>query len=232
MRVALVCCAGSMEPCEECRFKNIHSFFAREYGCKVFHFRELEALADIVKEGLRFDGVIVSTPDFNLGFIHMVQSLQQLLTLKMFIIVGEIGTQGGAVPILSNHMFIGSYERQGFQEELFGRLRCWFDEGISRNANGTRHSRGITLNLHSKSLKVGEFVIELTCKEFELLDLLLESQGQFIPTEQILHHLWDRYTSPEIVRQYVYKLRHKIEVTSGRSDIILFRRGIGYSVSV
>ncbi|KHL94267.1 hypothetical protein QW71_18890 [Paenibacillus sp. IHB B 3415] len=202
------------------------------YGCKVFHFKELDALVDIVKEGLRFDGVVISTPDFNPGFIHTMQYLQQLLTLKIFIIVEEINTQGTPIPIPSNHIYFGRYERPGFQEELFSRLRCWFDEGLSKNTPCTRRSKGIALNLHSKSLKVGEIVIELTCKEFELLDLLLECQGQYIPTEQILHHLWDSYTSPEIVRQYVYKLRHKIETTAGRSDVILFRRGIGYSVSL
>ncbi|WP_342548575.1 winged helix-turn-helix domain-containing protein [Paenibacillus sp. FSL P2-0089] len=231
MRVALVCCADSTEPCEDCRFKNVHSFFAQVYGCKVLHFKELEALVDIVKEGLQLDGVVISTPDFNPGFIHTMQYLQQMLTLRIFFIVEEISAQGTPVPFPSNHMYISSFERNGFQEELFSRLRCWFDEGLAPHTHHTRQIKDIALHLHSKSLKVGEFVIELTCKEFELLELLLECQGQYIPTEQILHQLWDRYTSPEIVRQYVYKLRHKIEIISGRSDIILFRRGIGYSVN-
>ncbi|NOU80040.1 hypothetical protein GC101_14285 [Paenibacillus sp. LMG 31459] len=231
MRVALVCCAGSTEPCEGCRFQNVHSFFSRVYGCKVFHFKELEALVDIVKDGLRFDGVVVSTPDFNLGFIHTMQYLQQMLKLKVFLIVEKISTQGITVQFPSNHIYIDSSGGHGFQEELFSRLRCWFDEELSVNTHCTRQIKDIALNLHSKSLKVGEVIIELTSKEYELLDLLLECQGQYIPTEKILHHLWDSYTSPEIVRQYVYKLRHKIETTAGRSDIIHFRRGIGYSVS-
>ncbi|MFD1909305.1 winged helix-turn-helix domain-containing protein [Paenibacillus rhizoplanae] len=183
--------------------------FAQEYGCKVLHFKELEALVDIVKEGLQLDGVVISTPDFNPGFIHTMQYLQQMLTLRVFFIVEEISAQGTPVPFPSNHMYISSFERNGFQEELFSRLRCWFDEGLAPHTHHTRQIKDIALHLHSKSLKVGEFVIELTCKEFELLELLLECQGQYIPTEQILHQLWDRYTSPEIVRQYVYKLRHK-----------------------
>lgn len=235
MRIALVCCAGSIELCEGCRFQNVHSFFSRVYGCKVFHFKELDALVDIVKDGLRFDGVVVSTPDFNRGFIHTMQYLQQMLKLKVFLIVEKISTQGINVqfPSKHKHIYIDSSGGHGFQEELFSRLRCWFDEELSVNVNThcTRQLKDIALNLHSKSLKVGEVIIELTSKEYELLDLLLEFQGQYIPTEMILHHLWDSYASPEIVRQYVYKLRHKIETTAGRSDIIHFRRGIGYSLS-
>lgn len=231
MRIALVC-TGSIEPCEDCKFQSIHSFFSRTYRCKVFHFKELDSLVDIVKEGFKFEGVIVSTPAINLAIINTVQYLQQMYLLRIFLIVDEIGSKGIPVHIPSNHIYIRGSERSGYSEELFSRLRCWFDEGKNLKTVRTKQTKNISLNLHSKSLKVGDVVVELTCKEFDLLDLLMECQGQFIPTEKILNRLWDCYTSPEIVRQYVYKLRHKIEITAGRNDIILFRRGIGYSINL
>lgn len=121
MRIALVC-AGSTEPCRECKFQRVHSFFSRAYDCKVFHFKELDPLVDIMKEGLKFDGVIVSIPAFSLTLIHTVQYLQQMLLLQIFFIVDEINPKGIPVQIPSNHIYIGGTERQGFPEELFSRL--------------------------------------------------------------------------------------------------------------
>jgi DNA-binding response OmpR family regulator len=71
--------------------------------------------------------------------------------------------------------------------------------------------------------------LELTAKEFALLELLMRHRGEVLSRERILDHVWDdEYdASSNVVDVHLKNLRRKIDPPGGPS---LFRtvRGVGY----
>jgi hypothetical protein len=86
-------------------------------------------------------------------------------------------------------------------------------------------TEGMYLNVETYCLVKQGINIPLSLKEYELLFYLLENRNRFAKTTEILHSVWDEFYAPEIVRQYILKLRNKI----GEKAIkVIHRRGIGY----
>jgi two-component system OmpR family response regulator len=71
--------------------------------------------------------------------------------------------------------------------------------------------------------------VELTAKEFALLELLMRRRGEVLSRTVILEHVWDFAYDPSsnVVDQYVGALRRKIDKPFGRDDLLTVR-GAGY----
>ena len=75
----------------------------------------------------------------------------------------------------------------------------------------------------------GETPIELTAREFSVLETLMMRKGQAISKQQIIEHVWDFDFDggPNIVEVYVRSLRKKIDEPFDRQAIVTVR-GAGY----
>lgn len=75
----------------------------------------------------------------------------------------------------------------------------------------------------------GDVEIELTPRQFALLEFLMTRVGEVLPKTEILEHVWDdAYDSdPNIVEVYIGYLRRKLDVPFGRSSIQTVRL-VGY----
>lgn len=73
--------------------------------------------------------------------------------------------------------------------------------------------------------------IDLTPREFALLEYLLRRKGQAVPKGELVEHVWDAHYDgdPNLVQVYVGYLRRKVDVPFGRSTIETIR-GVGYRV--
>jgi two-component system OmpR family response regulator len=71
--------------------------------------------------------------------------------------------------------------------------------------------------------------IELTAKEFALLELLMRRRGDVLSRTQILEHVWDFTYDPSsnVVDQYIGSLRRKLDKPFDRDDVQTVR-GAGY----
>jgi two-component system, OmpR family, response regulator len=71
--------------------------------------------------------------------------------------------------------------------------------------------------------------VELTPREFEVLEYLARNHGQVVSRTQLLEHVWDDdYDgSPNVVDVYIGYLRRKLEQPSGR-PLIRTIRGAGF----
>ena len=76
--------------------------------------------------------------------------------------------------------------------------------------------------------RAGE-AIDLTAKEYALLELLMRHAGEVLSRTRILEHVWDFAYDPasNVVDQYVAYLRRKLDKPYGREDIETVR-GAGY----
>ena len=116
--------------------------------------------------------------------------------------------------------------------ELLARVRALGRRG-SRHTNGRGQLRAgdLLLDVSRHSAVRGEREIELTVKEFQLLELLLRHQGQVLSRTQILDHVWqyDRDFASNVVDIYIHYLRNKVDKGFDR-QLIHTIRGVGYTL--
>jgi len=74
-------------------------------------------------------------------------------------------------------------------------------------------------------------VVELTAKEFDLLECLLRNAGRVMSRAQLKEHVWDFSfdARTKVVDLYVHYLRRKLQ-DAGAGDLIETIRGVGYAV--
>jgi DNA-binding response OmpR family regulator len=110
---------------------------------------------------------------------------------------------------------------------LVARLRALMRRG-GRRRPAVLKSGDLTLDPAGRAVTRGDTAIELTPREFGLLEFLLRRPGEVVSKIEILEHVWDTYdTDPNVVEVYVGYLRRKIDVPFGRNALQTVR-GVGY----
>ena len=109
-------------------------------------------------------------------------------------------------------------------EELLARVRTQLRSRGTEQQFVLR-AGDVRLDLKSRRATVHERTVELTAREFSLLETLLRHAGQVLSREQLLSHVWGYSFDPStnLVNVYVNSLRKKL----GR-DVIETVRGVGY----
>ncbi|QBI55422.1 response regulator transcription factor [Streptomonospora litoralis] len=110
-------------------------------------------------------------------------------------------------------------------EELLARIRLRMRS--SRDAESTvLRGGGLMLDLRTRRASTGDAgAIDLTAREFALLELLLRHRGQVLSRQQILSAVWGYDYDPEsnVVDVYIRALRKKVG-----AERIATVRGMGY----
>jgi len=86
----------------------------------------------------------------------------------------------------------------------------------------------LVLNLKKRKLKIGKKQIELTRKEFEILAMLLKSEGNIFTRDEILDRVWDDNTivSKRTIDVHITHLRKKL---GSYGKFIRNKQGYGYT---
>jgi two-component system OmpR family response regulator len=73
--------------------------------------------------------------------------------------------------------------------------------------------------------------VELTAKEFDLLECLMRHAGRVLTRTELKEYVWDFSfdARTKVVDLYVHYLRRKLE-KAGAPDLIETVRGVGYAV--
>jgi len=112
-------------------------------------------------------------------------------------------------------------------EELLARVRLRLRTASAVVAEPTLLSvNGLSLDLRTRRAQTSEGrTVDLSAREFGLLELLLRHPGQVLSREQMLDHVWGYDFDPgsNVVDVYIRQLRRKIG-----ADRITTVRGMGY----
>ena len=82
---------------------------------------------------------------------------------------------------------------------------------------------------------IGEQVIELTAKEFDILALLITHPKRVFTYELIMELVWNEdysYYSRKAVNNHISNLRKKLKITPDSPDYIKSVVGVGYKFEV
>jgi DNA-binding response OmpR family regulator len=89
----------------------------------------------------------------------------------------------------------------------------------------------ITLDTRTHEVKRGERQINLTSKEYSLLELLMSNPGLVFSRDMIAEHMWniDAEHLSNVIDVYIRYLRRKL-CENGEPDVITTIRGFGYQL--
>lgn len=114
-------------------------------------------------------------------------------------------------------------------DELHARLRALTRRNYAPILEDQITIQDMVLNRTSQTVLQGNEEIQLSPREFQLLDLLVQNKGQVLPREVILDRIWgfDADVSTKTIDATVKLLRKKLDVF-GRQDVLQSIRGVGY----
>jgi DNA-binding response OmpR family regulator len=115
--------------------------------------------------------------------------------------------------------------------ELTVRVKALLRRGAVNRANVLRVA-DLELNRHSQQVRRAGQKIELTGKEYGLLEYLMSNAGRVLSRTMIIEHVWDQSFdgATNIVDVYVRHLRNKVDEGFGRK-LLRTVRGVGYVIS-
>ncbi|URZ05285.1 response regulator transcription factor [Clostridium felsineum] len=90
----------------------------------------------------------------------------------------------------------------------------------------------LNINPNTHEVKIGEKLVNLTKREFDILVLLAENKGVVFSTEKIYESVWQEefYDCHNTVMVHIRKIREKIEKDPRKPEYIKTVWGVGYKI--
>jgi DNA-binding response OmpR family regulator len=195
----------------------------RAAGYSTEHVADGETALMMAREG-SFDMVVldIGLPSMD-GFTVLRQLRGEGVTTPVVVLTARdsvsdtvAGLEGGA----------NDYMTKPFQfAELLARVRLRLQDDASGQPDSSLALRDLRLDLRSRRAHIADRVVDLTAREFALLEVFLRHADQVLSREQILGQVWGYDFDPasNVVDVYVRALRTKIG-----ADRVETVRGMGY----
>lgn len=206
---------------------------------------------DYLKQGLEEVGFVVNLiRDGKDGLHHALTESIDLAILDVMLpgldgwgILSGIRRAGKDIPVLFLSAHDGVDDRvKGLElgaddylvkpfafSELLARVRTLLRRGTKVSGNEFMRVADLELNLLSRRVTRAGKRIDLTAKEFALLELLLRRQGEVLPRSLIASQVWDMNfdSDTNVIDVAMRRLRAKVD-DPFESKLIRTVRGMGY----
>jgi two-component system copper resistance phosphate regulon response regulator CusR len=208
-----------------------------------------KGISGFLKEGLEEEGFAVDTAEDGQEGFELAQTNDYDLLLLDWMLPGISGVEvcrefrrfNKTIPIIiltakdtvQDTVFglsagANDYIKKPFEfEELLARIRVQLRP---KNGELTLLKLGdIEMNLDTHRVFRDSREIELTPKEFSLLEFLIRNKGKVCTRTRIIEHVWDIHfdSDTSVIDVYINFLRKKLD-TGKSKDLIQTIRGVGY----
>ncbi|MCL4824048.1 MAG: response regulator transcription factor [Anaerolineales bacterium] len=209
-----------------------------------------QAILKILQRGLTYEGYTVDTATEGRSGLMLARDHQPDLVILDWMLPGMDGlevchrmrTASGSVPILMLTAKDSVQDRiQGLDagaddylvkpfnlDELLARVRALLRRTQPDRVPVLKFA-DLTLDTGSRQASRGSRLIQLTAKEYELLELFLRHPKQLLTREVIFDRVWgyDFGGESNVLEVYIRYLRQKLE-EGGEPRLIHTLRGVGY----
>lgn len=115
-------------------------------------------------------------------------------------------------------------------QELEARIRMLLRRSFTQ-ADAALTWGGLCLDTNAKTVVYGGIPLELSMREFAILEYLMRNMGKPVSAEELLEHVWDSEADPfsNQVKVYISVIRRKLLAVTEK-EIIKNIRGAGYLI--
>jgi DNA-binding response OmpR family regulator len=210
-----------------------------------------DRIASFIKSGLESHGYQVDVVNDGVEALHWAKySSPDLILLDIGLpgksgidILNELRGTGNNVPVIiltardsvsdrvsGLELGANDYMSKPFAfEELLVRIRLRLKDSVSQSTASLNELTvgDITLNFYDRTVLFQGNKIELSGREFALLELFMRNPNRVLSREQLLSNVWDMDFDPNsnVVDVYVRYLRQKLD-----EGVIQTVRGMGYKL--
>jgi two-component system, OmpR family, KDP operon response regulator KdpE len=121
-----------------------------------------------------------------------------------------------------------------FMSELLARAKVALRRQIERkDGESVLKLDRLVIDFAARTVLLDGERLNLTPKEYRLLQVLAQDPGKVITHQSLLKSVWGQshVNSPQYLRIFMRKLRQKIEVDPNRPKILLTELGVGYRLN-
>ncbi len=208
-----------------------------------------------LKDNLEFEGYEVDfAPDGESGLAKILDNPYDLVLLDVmmpkmsgFDVCKTIRKKGITTPVilltakdqeidkvLGLELGADDYVTKPFSlRELLARIKAVLRRGENLKTDDIRAQIGrIELNFQSYTANENENPVQMSHKEFEILNYLWKHRNKTVSRDDLLEKIWGYEESPttRTVDNFIVKLRQKIEKDPNHPRIIITVHGIGYKL--
>ena len=211
------------------------------------------SLAAALQRGLRAEGFAVDTSADGVHGLELARTGQYDAVVLDVMLPGQSGyrvvqalrAERNWVPVLMLTAKDGEYDEADALDVgaddyltkpfsfvvLVARLRALLRRGAPQRPAVLR-AGDLSLDPAARRVTRGDVDVELTTREFALLEYLVRRQGEVVSKTDLLAHVWDAHLEADLnlVEVYVSYLRRKIDAPFGRTSLQTVR-GAGYRLS-
>ena len=116
--------------------------------------------------------------------------------------------------------------------ELKARVRALLRRaaGVQRNRGSVLTAGGISLNTEERSAAKGDQSVDLTAKEYDLIELLMRNPRRVYSRENLMNVVWGYSYAGDYrtVDVHIRRLREKLEENPAEPNHIMTKWGVGY----
>ncbi len=210
-------------------------------------------LASAVRRGLTAEGFVVDVAHDGVDGLHLAREGEydavvldlMLPGLSGYQVCQRLRAERNWVPVLILSAKDGEYDQADGLDlgaddymtkpfsyvVLAARLRALLRRG-ARPRPAVLAAGDLHLDPGARTVGRADTGIELTAREFALLEYLMRRAGQVVPKAELLEHVWDpdSVADMNVVEVYAGYLRRKIDVPFGKNALQTVR-GAGYRLA-
>ena len=203
--------------------KLVHDFLAKQ-GYSVLEAENGEEAVDIFFSDKNIDLIILDVMMPKMDGWQVCKEIRQYSTVPIIMLTAKSDERD---ELMGFELGVDEYISKPFSPKiLVARV-----EAILRRANATQEEAveigGIIMDKSAHSVKIDGRPIDLSVKEFELLEYFLTNKGVALSREKILNNVWnyDYFGDARTIDTHVKKLRSKM---GEKGDYIKTIWGMGY----
>lgn len=218
---------------------------------KVLLVEDEQKIADFVCAGFREQGVVVDhCANGNDGYVKATQGVYDVIVLDIMLpgrdglsVLKGLRKLGNATPVILltarnelddriEGLNLGADDylaKPFFVEELIARVHA-LQRRVSGERQNVLEAGGLQLDRITREVKWNGRRVDLTTREFNLIEYLMRSPGRVFTRTQILEHVWgyDFDPSTNVVDVCIQRIRKKIGEDGEGASPIESVRGVGY----